>query len=89
MAKDTDRLRAAQLILEMGHGKPTQAVIAIPSRGAGAQRVAQYTTEKIMEMIEERGGMQAMLERNAIEADFTELKTLPAPTTPDDGSDLI
>jgi hypothetical protein len=89
LSKDADRLRAAQLILEMGHGKPTQAVISIPAKGAAAQRLAQYSTDKLLEMIEARGGMEALIQRNAIDGEFAEVPTLAAPTAPDDGSDLI
>lgn len=90
MAKDTDRLRAAELLLDRGHGRATQATITISAKGAVAGRLAQLTTEALMERIEAAGGLDALHRRNAIEGQFTELPPgLPAPTTPDDGSDLI
>jgi hypothetical protein len=87
--KDADKLRAAELLLDRGHGKATQATITIPAKGAAAQRLAQLSTEKLLEMIEARGGMEVLHQRNAIEGEFTEAPAaLPAPP-PDDGSDLI
>ncbi len=89
-AKPADRLRAAELILDRGHGKATQAIIALPAKGAAAQRLAQLTTEKIMELIEASGGMAALAARHAIEGEFVELPApSPTPAAPDDGSDLL
>lgn len=76
LAKGSERVAAANAILDRGHGKATQAVITVPAKGAAAQRLAQLSMDKLMAMIEAQGGMELLARRNAIDAEY---KELPAP----------
>lgn len=46
-----DRLKAAEMLLERGHGKPTQAIIAIPASKRVSEAAAQMTDEDLLEVM--------------------------------------
>lgn len=47
-AKANDRIRAAETILDRGHGKAVQAVISVPSRQRVAAQLAAMSTEDLL-----------------------------------------
>jgi HEAT repeat protein len=50
-AENRDRLRAAEALLDRGHGKPLAATIAIPANRQQAAALAALTDEELMERI--------------------------------------
>lgn len=63
-AKAADRLRAAQLILDRGHGRAVQAVISVPARQAVAARLAAMSEDALLAIAargsrEQNGGPKA------------------------------
>lgn len=52
LAEHRDRLKAANDILDRGHGKPLAATIALPANRAAAQRLAQMTDQELMDAIQ-------------------------------------
>lgn len=67
-AENKDRLKAADLILDRGHGKPAQAIIAIPGNRQIAALLATKTDQELMDILN-----QHQLPRLApIDATFTE-----------------
>lgn len=60
-AKNSDRIAAAKEIMDRGHGKPTQAVIAIPSKRAIAQQLAGMTDDQLMETLTDARARRASL----------------------------
>lgn len=53
------RMRAAQIILDRGHGKPTQAVITLPMTPKAAARLYNMSDEELLELAADaRGKMQ-------------------------------
>jgi class 3 adenylate cyclase len=68
-AENKDRLKAADSILDRGHGKPLTATIALPSNTAHRAMLAALSDEELMERIQ-----GASLPRLApIEAQFSEV----------------
>jgi HEAT repeat protein len=73
-AEDRDRIRAAESILDRGHGKPLQASISVPTSKAQAARLAAMSDEELLMLIQE-----APLPRlsgpkpDVVEADFSEV----------------
>ena len=55
--KPGERLRAAEHIIERGHGKAVQAVISVPARAAVAAKLAAMTDDELLE-IARRGSTQ-------------------------------
>lgn len=47
-AKPNERLRAAELLLDRGHGRATQAVVSIPARQAASAALASLSEEALM-----------------------------------------
>jgi hypothetical protein len=47
-AKPSEKLKAAEMILDRGHGKAAQAVIAVPARQALASRMAQLDDSALL-----------------------------------------
>jgi len=47
-----DRLRAAELVLDRGHGKPTAVTVQIPATRRQAERLAAMTDEDLESIIE-------------------------------------
>lgn len=50
-AENRDRIRAAEAILDRGHGKPSQAIIAVPGNRQMAALLASKTDDELMELI--------------------------------------
>jgi uncharacterized membrane protein YqiK len=46
-----DAIRAAEALLDRGHGKAAQAIIALPAARQHADLLASMTTEELMERI--------------------------------------
>lgn len=66
-AENKDRLKAADIILDRGHGKPAQAIIAVPGNRAIAALLSQKSDDELMALIN-----QSQLPRLApIDAEFT------------------
>lgn len=65
-AENKDRLAAAREILDRGHGKPSQAIIAVPGEKARREAAALYTDAELDQIID---------------AEFEEIerRALPAP----------
>jgi hypothetical protein len=73
-AENKDRLKAADSLLDRGHGKPLTATIALPSNTAHRALLAALSDEELMARI-----TQTELPRlTPIEAEFTEV--VPAST---------
>jgi hypothetical protein len=71
-SEDRDRLRAAELVLDRGHGKPNQAIIQIPANRQVAAMLAKMSDDELMAALN-----QHQLPRLApIEAEFTEIDPL-------------
>jgi hypothetical protein len=68
-----DRLKAAQMILDRGHGKPTSVTVSVPAKRATAQQLINMTEEQLLAIIASR-------QRNAPTEDSatTQTKNLPA-----------
>ncbi len=72
-AKPADRIKAADSILDRGHGKATQAIIAIPGDKQSRDALYDLTDEELMAEAKRR-----MAQRVRTEPDY---ETLPAPET--------
>lgn len=53
-----DRLQAAQVILDRGHGKAVQATIAVPTREALTRKLAALTDDELLEIARRGRGMR-------------------------------
>lgn len=53
LAEFKDRLRAAEMLVERGHGKATQAIIAIPIARRTSEQLAMMSDEELLERIRE------------------------------------
>ena len=51
LAEHRDRLRAAEQILDRGHGKPLSATIQLPANRRQAQQLAALSDEELMAQI--------------------------------------
>jgi hypothetical protein len=69
----SERLKAAQLILERGHGKPTSVTVSIPAKRATAQQLINMTEEQLLAIIASR-------QRNAPTEDSQTTQTKNVPT---------
>jgi hypothetical protein len=54
--KPAERLRAAETILDRGHGKAVQAVISVPSRQAVALRLASMSDDDLLRIAQNAQG---------------------------------
>jgi hypothetical protein len=54
MAKDSDRIKAADSILDRGYGKPQQAVISIPASKMQQQALAAMEDDELMVIIRQK-----------------------------------
>lgn len=61
--KDSDRIKAAESILDRGHGKAAQAIIHIPSTQRMQAQLASMTDDQLVAIIEQkiRPAPQAMI----------------------------
>lgn len=50
-AENKDRLKAAEQILDRGHGKPLSATISIPASKQVAARLAAMTDDQLLECV--------------------------------------
>jgi hypothetical protein len=73
-AEDRDRLRAAQEMLDRGHGKPVNTTVQVPSARAAAALLASMSDEELMLVLQ-----QAPLPRLAapIDAEFVDVTPDP------------
>lgn len=51
MAKDSDRLAAIKFLAETGHGKPSQAIIAVPMTRRVAEQLYGMDREALLDII--------------------------------------
>lgn len=51
-ADPKDRLKAAEMLLDRAHGKPTSVSVQLPPNRRAAQRYAQLSDEELMEAID-------------------------------------
>lgn len=70
-AEDKDRLKAAAEILDRGHGKATQAVIALPASQAVRDEAAKLTRTQLLEIIQR--AELPRLRNEAIDGEFEEM----------------
>lgn len=83
-AEHKDRLKAAETLLDRGHGKAAQAIIAVPASRKVAQALAAMTEEDLYEII--KNEPLPRLAPPVIDGEFTD--ELQAPDGEDDGMDL-
>ena len=67
-AENKDRMKAAEQILDRGHGKPSQAIIAVPGNRQMAALLAGKTDDELMAILN-----HTALPRLAIDATFVEV----------------
>ena len=53
-AENKDRLKAAELMLDRGHGKAAQAVIQVPANRRQAEALARLSDDELMNIIQSR-----------------------------------
>ena len=72
-AENRERLTAANSLLDRGHGKPNQAIIAVPGNRELAALLAQMSNDELAQIVQ-----QSQLPRlaPAIDASFTEVDPL-------------
>lgn len=72
-----DRLRAADLLIERGHGKAAQAVIAVPPSRALAAALAQMSDDELTEIINRDMPPARFLGRDVVEGTCVPVETDP------------
>lgn len=70
-AKDADRIKAADSILDRGHGKPLSATITLPPSKLALQQLAAMTDDELMQVIRQP---LPRLAAPAIDAEFDEVR---------------
>jgi hypothetical protein len=75
-AKDADRIKAADSILDRGHGKPLAATITLPPSKLALQQLAAMSDDELMNVIRQP---LPRLAAPAIEAEFEEVNPAPGP----------
>lgn len=70
-AEDRDRLKAADMILDRGHGKPVNSIISLPNSNAHRKILAMLSDEQLMAQID-----AAPLPRLTQDAEFEEVDPL-------------
>lgn len=75
-AEDKDKIKAADSVLDRGHGKPTQAVIAVPPAQAVRDAAARLTRAELERIIREAPLPQLRHESEPIEGEFEEVDPL-------------
>lgn len=78
-AEDKDRLKAASEILDRGHGKATQAVIAIPASQAIRDEAAKLSRQQLLEIIQRAELPRLRHESEAIDAEFASVSEAKDP----------
>jgi cytochrome P450 len=51
-AENKDRIRAAESLLDRGHGKPAQAIIALPMNREQARRLAAMSDDDLLQVVQ-------------------------------------
>lgn len=69
-AENKDRLKASETLLDRGHGKPNQAIIAVPGNRQIAALLAQKSDDELMALI---SGAALPRLGPAIDATYTEV----------------
>ena len=75
--KPEARLRAAELILDRGHGRAVQAIISVPARQASAMRLAAMSSSELLRIAargrgREKGGpIGCEVKGTPLEGEFT------------------
>lgn len=72
-AEDRDKLSAAKEMLDRGHGKPTQAVIALPPAQAAREAAAKLSRAELEAIIRNAPLPQLRHESEPIEAEYEEV----------------
>jgi hypothetical protein len=72
-AENRERIAAANSLLDRGHGKPNQAIIAIPANRAVAALLAQKSDDELMQLL----NAHQLPRLSAIDATFTEVQVDP------------
>jgi len=78
-AKDSDRIKAAEVLLERGHGKAVQPIVK-SNNGSAAARLAAMTTEAILDKLAERGVLPNATTKPklpVIDAEVVEVRAFP------------
>lgn len=68
-----DRLKAAEMLLERGHGKAAQAIIAVPATRRMAETAAAMTEDQLLEIM--RGEPLPRLAAPVQDAEFSEVES--------------
>lgn len=71
-AENRDRLKAAETILDRGHGKPSQAIIAVPGNRQIAAALAQLSDAELMAILNQTQLPRLSVTSQPIDATFTE-----------------
>lgn len=69
-----DRIKAAEALLERGHGKPAQAIIAVPASRRVAEAAAAMTDEDLIALM--KATPLPSLAAPVIDAEFVEVDPL-------------
>lgn len=72
-AEDKDRLKAASEMLDRGHGKATQAVIALPAGQATRDEAAKLTRAQLLEIIQRAELPRLRHESEPVDAEYEEV----------------
>lgn len=74
-AENRERIAAANAILDRGHGKPNQAIIAVPGNRAIAALLSSKTDDELMAILNSTQ-LPRLTHQAAIEATFTEVPAI-------------
>src|ERR1700748_3784475 len=72
-AENRDRVAAAKEILDRGHGKPNQAIIAVPGNRAIAALLSGKSDDELMAILNKHHPPRLQSHTPAIDAKFTEV----------------
>lgn len=70
-AKDADRIKAADSILDRGNGKPLTASIQIPASRAQAARLVAMTDDELLDMVQAQPLPRLSHDPTPLDAEFT------------------
>lgn len=70
-AENRDRISAADKVLDRGHGKPSQAIIAVPGNRAAAALLASMSDDELMKILNQT--QLPRLSGPSIDAEFSEV----------------
>lgn len=72
-AEDKDKIKAADSVLDRGHGKPTQAVIALPPAQMVRDAASRLSREELERIIRDAPLPQLRHESEAVDAEYEEV----------------